>query len=309
MINTLVKFGIIADIHQDIIHDSSRRLQVFLDEAKKDSVDFIISLGDFCHPTDKNQGFINIWNSFAGGKHHTLGNHDMDSCDKTKALRFFDMKKSYYYFDKEDFRFIILDTNFINLDNQYFDYANGNFFKYPKERTNLSKHQLDWLSETITNTDKYIVLFSHASLKDARHGIQNSKELHKILDDENKRCGYQKIVASFNGHTHIDRNTVIDSINYIDINSASYQWLGPKYKTIRYSKELCDKHKSLSCVYPYADSIFAIVDIDSDGTLTIKGRTSEFVGPTLEDIGYDTEATGYSITPTISSRDISFKIK
>ena len=89
-------------------------------------------------------------------------------------------------------------------------------------------HQLDWLKETITNTDKYIVLFSHANLHDERYGIQNSKELHKILDDENKRCGYQKIVASFNGHTHIDRNTVIDSINYIDINSASYQWLGPK---------------------------------------------------------------------------------
>lgn len=302
-----VIIGIISDIHQDIMHDASDRLKSFIDEATNENVDFIIHLGDFCHPNDKNKGFLSIWNNFDGAKYHVLGNHDMDNCDKTQTMRYYGMKRSYYYFDFKDFRFVVLDTNYLELDNQYFDYANGNFFEYPNERTNISSSQLNWLKGVVSSTDKYVILFSHASLQDEKYGIRNRLELQKVLEDENDKCGYQKVVALFNGHTHIDNNTIINKINYIDINSASNQWLGEEYKTMRYSDKICEMHPSLQYVVPYKESLFSIVTLNSDGVLSIKGKHSEFVGPSPDDIGYDSTEVGYKITPTITSRKICFK--
>lgn len=309
MKNNSIKLGIISDLHQDIMHDARNRLENYINQATKENVDFIIQLGDFCYPIEANKDFLSIWNNYRGVKYHVLGNHDMDNCDKTQAMRYYGMSRSYYYFDCHDFRFVVLDTNYVNINNQYFDYANGNFFKYPNERTNLSTEQLNWLKEVITDTDKYIVLFSHASLQNARYGIRNRLELQKILEDENAKCGYQKVVASFNGHTHIDKHTVINSINYIDINSASNQWLGENYKTIRYSEELCESYPAMQYVVPYKESLFAIVTLNPDGVLSVKGNQSDFVGTSPNEMGYNFNEVGYEITPSISSRMISFKAK
>src|SRR5882762_7470703 len=61
-----IRFGICADIHQDIMHDGEKRLQVFIDDMQKQNVDFIIQLGDFCRPYDKNLPFLKIWEQFPG---------------------------------------------------------------------------------------------------------------------------------------------------------------------------------------------------------------------------------------------------
>ena len=45
-----VKFGVFTDLHLEIMHDGERRLTEFLDRMKKENVDFIIQLGDFCYP-------------------------------------------------------------------------------------------------------------------------------------------------------------------------------------------------------------------------------------------------------------------
>ena len=67
-----LKIGIVADVHQDIIHDGVSRLSLFISVMKKRKPDFIIQLGDFSLPREQNQPFIDKWNSFNGPKYHVL---------------------------------------------------------------------------------------------------------------------------------------------------------------------------------------------------------------------------------------------
>ena len=45
-----IRSGLIADIHQDIMHDALERLGHFLEEAATRKADAIVDLGDFCIP-------------------------------------------------------------------------------------------------------------------------------------------------------------------------------------------------------------------------------------------------------------------
>ena len=67
------KFAVCTDVHQDLIHDAPERIQKFIATAEKENVDFIIQLGDFCMPFEKNEPFLKIWDSFDGPKYHVLG--------------------------------------------------------------------------------------------------------------------------------------------------------------------------------------------------------------------------------------------
>ena len=50
--NKIVRFGICADVHKDVMHDADQRLQAFVTEMNEKDVDFIIELGDFTQPQD-----------------------------------------------------------------------------------------------------------------------------------------------------------------------------------------------------------------------------------------------------------------
>jgi len=43
-----LRFGLIADIHQDVMHDGAERLKAFIDESNNRKMDFVMQLGDFC---------------------------------------------------------------------------------------------------------------------------------------------------------------------------------------------------------------------------------------------------------------------
>jgi len=60
----VLKAGICADVHRDLMPDNEWRLQTFINSMNgMGDVDFIIQLGDFCRPYDYNIPFMNIWNS------------------------------------------------------------------------------------------------------------------------------------------------------------------------------------------------------------------------------------------------------
>ena len=68
-----VRFGLIADIHPDVLPDGLERVQAFVKAMTEAKVDFILQLGDFVWPKPSNQPFLEAWNAFPGPRYHVLG--------------------------------------------------------------------------------------------------------------------------------------------------------------------------------------------------------------------------------------------
>jgi predicted phosphodiesterase len=294
-----LRFGICADVHKDIIHDADKRLKTFIDAMNKKQVDFIVQLGDFCRPYPANLDFLAIWKQFAGTGYHVLGNHDTDGgFTREQTLEFWGTKKKYYSFDKRGFHFIVLDGNDVKRENR----APG----YPRF---IGAEQLDWLTADLERTGNPTFLFSHQSLENDQ-SIENNAEVRAVLENANKAAGFQKVVASFSGHHHIDFVKTINDIHYIQINSMSYKWVGEKYRHARFSPKIEKAHPWVSYTVPYKDPLFAVVTLTSDGILNIEGAKSRFVPPTPSELGCPIDsldpAADENDAVRISDRELSF---
>jgi len=277
-----VTFAVVSDLHQDIAHDAEERLGTFLRAANDNQVDFIIELGDFCMPKEENKPFLKRWQDYAGEKYMLLGNHDMDNCSKEEVMQFIGMNNRYYSFDKGDFHFIVLDPNNIYDGEKYIPYENGNYFGYGEKVSYVDPEQVEWLKKDLQSTDKRCIIFSHQSFECSS---QNREEIRKIFEDENLRAGYKKVAVAFSGHDHTNYMKEINGIAYIQINSASNQWVGEKYACPeRFSDEINQKRPALKYTLPYKDALYGIVTLTGDG-MQLKGVKSEFIAPGPEELG------------------------
>ncbi len=295
--NTIVRFGVCADIHKDIMHDADQRLHAFVSEMKEKDVDFIVQLGDFCQPQDYNTSFVNIWNSFEGPSYHVLGNHDMDNSNGERysreyARQFLDMSAQYYSFDLNDYHFIVLDGN----DKK--DPPQEGYAHY------MGAEQQAWLKKELSQTKFPVIIFSHQSLEDP-DGVENANDIREILEDANLQSKEKKVIACFSGHHHIDYSTEINGIHYIQINSMSDYWMGGDYLQVRYSTEIDEKYPYIKYTAPYQDPLFALVEIESNGIIRITGRESTWVGPSPWDLEYP-ETDKDKIVPWIASKELEF---
>ena len=292
-----VRFGICADVHKDVMHDADQRLQAFISEMNEKDVDFIIELGDFTQPQDYNASFMNVWKSFEGQSFHVLGNHDMDNdtgdrYSKDHTVSYLDMSARYYSFDIKGFHFIVLDGN----DKK--DPPQSGYARY------IGREQLEWLKQDLDLAKSPVMVFSHQSIEDPG-GVENATEVRKILEAAKLKSGKQKVIACFSGHHHIDYSTSINGINYIQINSMSYYWMGDDYLQVRYSNEIDEQYPYIKYTAPYKDPIYAIVEIDSRGIIRITGRESSWVGPDPWELGYPEDERNKT-GPRITSRELEF---
>ena len=300
-----LRFGIVADVHKDLMPDADDRLKTFIDEAITREVDFVIQLGDFCMRDPANAGFMDIWSTFKGPKYHVLGNHDMDRNSKDEMLEFWEMPNTYYSYDFQGYHFIVLDANFLYQDGNFIDYENSNFYVDSSLRTYINNEQIEWFKADLEATTLPTMVFSHQSLWHYQWGVKNRLSLQKILES-NKH----KVVCCFNGHNHIDFHHHQNGIDYIEINSASYQWMEDKYRnTERYPQELYKKYKWLPNLATYKDPLYAIATLDAKGTLTIEGVKSEWVSPSPFDIGMPQGIYGSEYSAEISDYNLDFMWK
>lgn len=273
-----LRFGVIADVHKDIMHDADDRLATFIDHMKQSDVDFIVQLGDFCVPKEANRSFLDIWNTFPGPRYHVLGNHDTDGgYQREQTVAWWKMPARYYAFDKAGIRFIVLDGNDRPKDHQ-----SG----YPRY---IAEDQLAWLKKELEATDLPVIVFVHQSLeREANGGVQNGAAVRTLLEAAKNNSGQGKVVACFSGHHHRDYVRTINGIAYPQINSASYYWVGGDFKHIRYSEEIDQSHPYIKYTVPYKEPLFGVVTIDrSNGTMSMEGKRSSFVGPAPWDLGKD----------------------
>ena len=286
-----LRFGICADAHKDIMHDADERLRVFIERMNRQKVDFIIQLGDFCRPYTRNDGFMSIWRSFDGPGYHVLGNHDMDGgFAREQTVAYYRMPARYYTFDRGSFRFIVLDGN------DKTDPPQAGYARY------VDAEQQQWLRRQLTATDRPVIIFSHQSLE-APGGVENNAAIRAILENANRTAGQAKVIACFSGHHHIDDCRRINGIDYIQINSMSYFWMGGDYQHIRYSAEIDKDYPWIKYTAPYRAPLFALVTLETDGTIRIEGTRSEWVGPAPWDLGYAKDQAN-RIAPAISDRQL-----
>ena len=301
--NSALRFGIITDLHPDIMPDAVERLQSFMITAAKEQLDFIIDLGDFSMVKPQNVPMVNLFNSFEGEKYHVVGNHDMDNCTKFEFMQFVGMKKRFYSFVKGDFRFLVLDANNLCIKGEYIPYKNGNFYVDSKQRAFIDPEQKEWLKRELRLSPQRCVIFSHQSLENT---VGNKKEIQALLEQTNKEAGYQKVVVAFSGHDHTNYEKEINGITYIQINSASNQWVGGDYQcTERYDEATNAKYPSVRYTTPYMDSLYAIVTLGKK-QLSIQGKESSFMPPTPHDLTIPADLHGIPLVPYIKDFRMKF---
>lgn len=264
-----IRIGWITDLHHGYIKDATKRLEMFLAEASERKLDFILQGGDFCHPAPEAKAFVHLWNQYRGERYHVLGNHDMDLGSKEDVMNFWGMKEKYYSFDKGDFHFVVLDCNYIFKDGQYVDYANSNYYIDQQNRDLINPEQIEWLKSDLEKTSKQTIIISHQAFDEIWDGwsVPNRHLVRKVIDDCNNRTDFQKVIACFCGHHHVDDHSYINKVHYFQMNSASYYYVGDGFGS--------DGPKA-----PYKEPLYAFVTIDPLGQIIIEGNQSSFVAPT-----------------------------
>ena len=289
-----IRFGVIADLHHDVMHDGPERLSAFINEMNTESPDFIIQMGDLCHPKKENQPIMDIWNRFKGPSYHVIGNHDMDGgYTRDQVVAFWKAKGKYYSFDANGFHFIVLDGNEHNNSDS----------KPPGYARFISPEQLEWLKRDLADTNAPTIVFCHQGLDNDAGGLENGTLLRYTLEQANQP-GHQKVLLVITGHHHQDYYNIINGIHYVQINSASYQWLGDNYKEIRYSEAVDKSHPYIKYTVPYKEPLWAMVEVTGHGAVSIKGKKTVFVGSSPEKLGVNANEYIYPIVPFISDRKI-----
>ena len=285
-----VKLGVIADLHQDVIHDADRRLAVFLKEMAKEKPDALVQLGDFAVPKKANAGVIAAFNKAHETALHVVGNHDTDGgFSKEQCLKMWGIEKSYYRKDVGGLRLLVLDGN----EKGSPTYRGG----YPSF---IGKKQMAWLAKELEASDKQVVVLSHQPLA-GRAAVDNAKEVQELLGKH-----HEKVVLAMNGHSHLDELLEVQGVSYLHVNSASYYWVGGKFRHETYGAEIVKARPHLNSTCPYRDPLFTVLTFDPvKGEISMTARKTEWVGASPKKLGVTKEDDEKSaITPQIRERKI-----
>ncbi len=275
-------FGLCADVHQDVMHDAPERLTAFVDAMEARNARFIAQLGDFCVPKPANRAFLDIFNGFTGEHYHVLGNHDTDADNLTKkgysqqeTKKFWGMDGNAYSFVQGGIRFIAIDGN---------DPPGTGSTDYPRH---VGSKQLTWLARELEGTSEPVIMLSHQSAEN-EEGLDNAGAVREVLERANDDAGYQRVLACFSGHHHLNYAASVKGIPYVQVNSMSYFWVGDTCENFAYSPETHARHPMLQFTAPYRDPIWTTVEVDpSAGEIRIAAMTSEWAGTPPDALGYE----------------------
>ncbi len=267
-----VSLGVISDLHYDLIPDGKERLNDFLSDVMKRKPDAIIQMGDFAFPSEKNQDLVNLFNHAHPQSFHVLGNHDMDEgFTKEDCRKSWGIPSSYYTKEVSGLKLIVLDGNDAGSPTH-----KGGYASY------IGKEQQDWLKAELEAAVLPVVVISHQPIAGV-YPIDNTVEIQRILSTFS-----QKIIFAINGHAHVTQHLEVSGVNYVHINSASYYWVGAKFKHKSYTDAVHENYTSLEFACPYESSLFAFLTIDPVSMrVTVKGKKTKWIGPNPAELGYD----------------------
>ena len=286
-----IKLGMIADLHQDVMHDGPARLKAFLDAMKKEKPDALLQLGDFAYPSKKNEVVTKAFAKAHPKALHVLGNHEIDgghSFDQVAKL--WGMKGRYYTENVNGLDLIVLDCN---------EKPKNHERGYP---AHVGQVQLEWLEKQLKTLKGPILVLSHQPLA-GPGSIDNAGEVQALLNG-----AVDKVLLAVNGHTHIDHLERAGKISYLHVNSASYKWVGASHRNKSYPPEVHSKFRWIEYTCPYRDSLFTTLTLDPvKGRIELKGRESQWVGKSPSQLAIPTKyglTNGKEICPKIRNRQL-----
>lgn len=302
-----MRFLIFSDLHHMpgvFMGGTEEDLRFFQNRAQKTGCDFIIHAGDLAHgDLAVKQPFVDVYHDSPIPAYHIMGNHDTDETTLKDTLRLYNMPAPYYFFDQDGYRIICLNTSYLKDGDKYIHYELQNYYGNRDNRDYVPPEELKWLEKIIAASPHPCVLISHASLERAPDGVRNQHAVRSIIDRANKRKKHS-VLLCINGHYHCDHLRILNDVCYLDLNSASYDWLpNPHY---HYPEELCGKISLLSNTLVYNDPLCAVITLEGC-TIHIDGMDSTYL------CGIDRSMTpntpwdegGREMTPCIRSAHIT----
>lgn len=289
--NGKLRLGLISDVHQDIMPDGVERITAFVEAMQREQAHGIVNLGDFCVPNDRNDAFLAAFDRFSDLKLHVLGNHDTDGGYKRdQVLEYYRSPARYFSRDHHGLHLIVLDGN--DPDGQR---------GYP---CSVNNEQIAWLERDLAATKAPTIIFIHQPIDAFDKHVRTAKQVRAVLAKANEEAGFQKVIAVFSGHAHLDYIKESAGIPHVQINSASYVWVSKKH--LNYDAAIQKNHPWVSATCPYADPLWAVVTFDAEaGSIEITGRETTWVGPDPWQLGLaedDYQRSRELCRPAITSR-------
>lgn len=299
----LLKFGILTDLHMDLVPDGQMRLNIFLDAMKKEAVDFIVQLGDIAKLKSMDKDALQQLKETNIPILHVLGNHDTDDCTKEEACSILGLQESYYSYRLGEMKIIVLDTNYSyeegSQEYTHFDLTNVGKRTLPY----IPPQQLNWLEDELKEPCS-ILIFSHSGFYPVEEqSVVNGERVQELVKEINAQAGYRKIIACIHGHYHFDTYHLWEDIHHIGIPSITCQWINCQGDNTKISPSLAKKYPGLKRMVMYTEPLFSLLSLE-DKILYIQGAKSAYAQDPRE-FGQEMVIDQNPLTPIIRERVLS----
>ncbi len=311
-----ITFSVCADYHLDPQYPiGPEGITKIVNRAKAHNVDALVHCGDFVVDLKNQQAALEAFlhNDAGIPAFGCYGNHELEQTESLEELNAaYGVENSYHYRDVKGFRFVLLDTNHYELDGVFHHYPGNYWGGHAKERrldTLLGEAQLAWLEETLMTSPYPCFLVSHASFELTHPDVagRDAAKVQEILHLVNEQFP-RRVLMCINGHYHTDSVNVVDNIVYFNVNAAHMIAWRPK-KHDCFPKEFCAPYRSADNGAFTVEPLSAIVTVDSEGTIDIRGMTSACVfGVLPEDIGESVRQTYGRAVPYISDAHVELPL-
>lgn len=267
---TFLAFGDLHHYPGEFLDDKWERWDKIVARSVEENAAFIVGLGDYVHEPEKNRAFAENMLNAPKDLYLALGNHDTEHSSLAYVLSLYQLPHNYYYFDRDGYRFIVLDANYSYIDGEYLHYNPGVARHKPGV---IPPDQLAWLAQTIDESEYPCILLSHHSIE-RPDGILNRHDLWKVIDKANAKRPHA-VMLYINGHHHRDHCTIVNGVCCLDLNSAAYQYISPPFP--RYPAEVLALAHGMAYTMNFSEPLSAMITLEGDAKIRIRGLTGEFL--------------------------------
>lgn len=221
--SSFLKFGLFADAqYADCPSENSRfyrpalqKLETCIEYFNQQDVQFSINLGDIIDRKNSDLDSVKFYLSRLNNQiYHITGNHDYkEVTDNAMLYRQLDMPSDYYFFKKQNWVFIMLNTNevsaYANVKGTVKEQELAEMLEQIKRtggeqayRWNggVSRKQMQWLdhllSECETNGNNVLIFTHHPLYPQSEFTALNNREVLHTMEK------YSCVKAVFSGHHH-----------------------------------------------------------------------------------------------------------